>query len=60
MYHSATELLCYKRGKREDGWSDSEMSQLLPDSVKKLALIMAGDAAFGQQKHSMCWKWVSI
>jgi hypothetical protein len=35
MYHSATELLCYKGGKQEDGWTDSEMSQLFADCVKK-------------------------
>jgi hypothetical protein len=46
-------------GKREDGWTDSGMSQLLPDCVKRLALIMAGDAGFAQLKQSMCWKWVS-
>jgi hypothetical protein len=30
-------------GEREDGCTDSEMSQLLPYCVKRLALIMAGD-----------------
>jgi len=46
--------------KREDGWTDSEMNQLLPDCVKRLALIMAGDAGLAQLKHNMCWKWVNI
>jgi hypothetical protein len=51
---------CVLQGeKREDGWTDSGMSQLLPDCVKRLALIMAGVAGFAQLKQSMCWKWVS-
>jgi hypothetical protein len=47
-------------GSVKNGWTDSEMSQLLPDCVERLALIMAGYAGFAQLKHRTGSNWVSI